>query len=344
MNDLLQRFPRPVIVVDDALIVLNANERAAVLFGLRQDDGIAETLTAWLTEQDLGDELALATARLVNPGDEETFEWRRQDHHYDVSVTKAKDDECFYVFFIDVTEARLTERIHLDARHYLEAILADIPLGIAVLDEAGRITFANRQMLKLGRRLVGRGDLVELIGSQVADLAPDDTGERWRTLCVAAMAADEATEGEREHLLNGDLVTATQAQPLHDHRGKLTGAILIVEDVTEQARLESELIKMERLATVGQMVITVNHEINNPLVIISTNAQSLRLLNKDLDEKSKTKLERIEKQVKRISEVTERLRTLDEVSSAEYITDGPAMVDIWGTSGQGSKGSVKDSP
>ena len=86
---------------------------------------------------------------------------------------------------------------------------------------------------------------------------------------------------------------------------------------------------MEKLATVGQMVITVNHEINNPLVIISTNAQSLRLLNKDLDEKSQKKLERIETQVKRISEVTERLRTLDAVTSSEYIADGPDMVDIW---------------
>ena len=94
--------------------------------------------------------------------------------------------------------------------------------------------------------------------------------------------------------------------------------------------MEAELIKMEKLATVGQMVITVNHEINNPLVIISTNAQSLRLLNKNLDEKSKTKLERIEQQVKRISEVTERLRTIDEVASSEYITDGPVMVDICG--------------
>ena len=45
--------------------------------------------------------------------------------------------------------------------------------------------------------------------------------------------------------------------------------------------MEAELIKMEKLATVGQMVITVNHEINNPLVIISTNAQSLRLLDKN---------------------------------------------------------------
>jgi hypothetical protein len=110
---------------------------------------------------------------------------------------------------------------------------------------------------------------VELIGSNVVDLASDPTGQRWQAVCAQAMTSDTATEDERESMLDGELVVATQAQPL-------------------------------------------------------------RLLNKNLDEKSKTKLERIEQQVKRISEVTERLRTIDEVASSEYITDGPAMVDIWG--------------
>lgn len=92
-------------------------------------------------------------------------------------------------------------------------------------------------------------------------------------------------------------------------------------------------MRVEKLATVGQMVVTINHEINNPLLIISTNAQAMRLMNPDLDEKTTKKLYKIEEQVKRISEVTERLRTLDEVSSEEYITEGPQMIDMWGKGG-----------
>ena len=87
---------------------------------------------------------------------------------------------------------------------------------------------------------------------------------------------------------------------------------------------------MERLATVGQMVITVNHEINNPLAIITTSAQAARLLNRDLDEKTVAKLLTIEAQVKRISEVTRRLRTMEEVDLNDYIADGPKMIDIHG--------------
>ncbi len=334
MDELLQKFPRAALLIDDSLQVHAANHRAAVLLGFRPAADLVEGLTQFLTTESLGDELALATATLVGPTDEETFQWHRQERYYDVSVCRQAaevgEGERFLVFLIDVTDARLTERIHQEARHYLEAILADIPLGLVVLDRQEHITFANRRMRELCTRLTGHGDLAELIGSSIGELAPEPTGVRWRSICVAAMAADATQEDERESLLDGELVIATQAQPLHDHRGQLNGAILIVEDVTEQARLESELIRMEKLATVGRMVITVNHEINNPLVIISTNAQSLRLLNKDLDDKSRKKLERIETQVKRISDVTERLRTMDEVVESDYIADGPSMVDIWG--------------
>ena len=118
------------------------------------------------------------------------------------------------------------------------------------------------------------------------------------------------------------------ATPLPDAAGQTAGVILITDDVTEEARLEKELVKAEKLATVGQMVVTINHEINNPLSIISTNAQTLRILNKDLDEKAVAKLLRIEDQVKRIAEVTERLRKLDEIATNEYIRDGEQMIDV----------------
>jgi C4-dicarboxylate-specific signal transduction histidine kinase len=135
----------------------------------------------------------------------------------------------------------------------------------------------------------------------------------------------------------GDLVLSTEVTPLRDQGGALTGTILMTSDITERARLEQELMRMEKLATVGQMVVTINHEINNPLLIISTNAQAMRLMNPDLDEKTTKKLYKIEAQVKRISEVTERLRTLDEVSSEEYITEGPQMIDLWGKGGASGK-------
>jgi hypothetical protein len=61
-------------------------------------------------------------------------------------------------------------------------------------------------------------------------------------------------------------------------------------------------------------------------------------MNPDFDDKTTKKLLKIEEQVKRISLVTEQLRSLDEVSSQEYIAEGPQMIDLWGDSKKSVEG------
>jgi PAS domain S-box-containing protein len=330
----LRSLPIAAALIDDALQVIDCSRRCLTQFGVIAGSADAEAdLGKALSESpDLGDELALATARLVTPGEADSFEWRRDDRLVEVTVT-ADDEEgrTFLITFSDVTDSRRMEEIQHQARNYLEQILADIPLGVAVCDERLRITFMNDAGLRQLGRIGARTELIDVIGSQTKDLIPGGAGQRWHELGSHARDDGQRTDGERERfqLADGDeLSLDVAAHPLHDRRGQSLGAILVMEDVTEKARLEGEVIRMERLATVGQMVITVNHEINNPLAIITTSAQAARLLNRDLDEKTVAKLMLIEAQVKRISEVTERLRTMEQVESDDYITDGPRMIDI----------------
>ena len=91
---------------------------------------------------------------------------------------------------------------------------------------------------------------------------------------------------------------------------------------------QDELVRVQRLAAVTEAAVSINHEINNPLSAIMANAQSLRLLNINLDDKAKQKLQKIEEQVRRIASVTERLRQLEEIKTDDYISDGPMMIDI----------------
>lgn len=324
----LRDLPVAVARVDGALTVLDASRACLRLFGVAAGVPAVDLGGALSAAPDLGDELALATARLTRPGEEVLFEWCRQDRVYEVRVS-AGDGGSFYVLFHDATDSRGLEEIQLEARHYLEQVLADVPSGVAVLDERLRITFANRGALDLLARIGGTGQLADVIGADPTALVAGEAGARWRDLCARVRDSGERADGQRESFaLDPPLVLAVAAHPLHDRRGGRTGALLVLDDITERARLEGELIRMEKLATVGQMVITVNHEINNPLTIISTNAQAARLLNRNLDDKTRAKLLAIEEQVKRISAVTERLRTMDAVVENAYIADGPKMIDI----------------
>jgi nitrogen-specific signal transduction histidine kinase len=48
-------------------------------------------------------------------------------------------------------------------------------------------------------------------------------------------------------------------------KGSLKGFVHIMWDITEQKRLQAELLQLEKLSTVGQLISGVAHELNNPL-------------------------------------------------------------------------------
>jgi len=114
----------------------------------------------------------------------------------------------------------------------------------------------------------------------------------------------------------GDLILSIEITLLRDQHGKAIGAIQVSEDMTERVKLEMELhdaeIKAERLEAVRETAVAVNHEVNNPLSSTLDMAQVLLLSAEKLDEDTRKKLEQIEDDVKRIADVTSRLRSLDD--------------------------------
>lgn len=332
MQAFLRTFPQPVLIVDSALQILAYSQRVFPFFGIRtraaDSNPEAQLAAALAADVELDSNVALATARLVRPGEEEYFRWRHRDRDYEVRVCASEGEEdTFLVFFEDVTNRLRSE----EARYYLERVLDDIPLGVAVLNRDLHITSINRQEIEFCKRLGIPLGLESYIGSTLEALLPDGPGKEWHDLCGSVVESGEVSKELKQNLGEGEevLVLATVVTPLRDRQGELVGVILVSDDVTRQTQLEQELVKVEKLATVGQMVITINHEINNPLNIISNNAQMLRLLNPNLDEKILAKLRTIEVQVKRIAEVTGRLQALDQVETDDYIAEGPQMIDVW---------------
>ncbi|SPQ01041.1 putative Histidine kinase [Candidatus Sulfobium mesophilum] len=65
------------------------------------------------------------------------------------------------------------------------------------------------------------------------------------------------------------------AYPLIDEEGKIYAIVHYLKDVTGQKRLEQQLIRSDRLASLGTLVAGVAHEINNPLSIIAGYSEAL---------------------------------------------------------------------
>jgi two-component system NtrC family sensor kinase len=64
--------------------------------------------------------------------------------------------------------------------------------------------------------------------------------------------------------------------PIKSRDGRIRKTIVHLRNITEQRRLEASLLHAGRLATIGQLVAEVAHELNNPLTAVIANSQWLQ--------------------------------------------------------------------
>lgn len=92
---------------------------------------------------------------------------------------------------------------------------------------------------------------------------------------------------------------------------------------------QEELIQKRKLAAVGAVAASVNHEINNPLMVISGNAQFLELsIEQGKLDDAKKRIDIILGECDRISEVTRQLKDMKQVVIDDYTSSGEIMIDL----------------
>jgi PAS domain S-box-containing protein len=154
---------------------------------------------------------------------------------------------------------------------YNEAILAHLPLSLAVTDTAVRVKLVNEHF----QDAFGLSGM-ECMDRPLTELLPEVTG-------ADADQLDGALRRGEEHEFFNVAVRAGQRSTLHNLRtlpvldgGQHIGSILLMEDITEYDRMQKKVMLTEKLASVGLLAAGVAHEINNPLEIISNYLTALR--------------------------------------------------------------------
>ncbi|WP_018169414.1 MULTISPECIES: ATP-binding protein [unclassified Thioalkalivibrio] len=157
----------------------------------------------------------------------------------------------------------------LDAlRRFHRQILHELPLGVASLTNTGEITGWNQALAQLTQ--VATEDAV---GQNIGQL-----DSPWSGLLTAFLESPD----RQWYKLNVDLPAGNRRLNLHrselqDAQGQVEGRVVLIEDVTERAQLESEIAHGDRLASIGRFAAGVAHEIGNPLTGIASLAQTLPL-------------------------------------------------------------------
>ena len=97
------------------------------------------------------------------------------------------------------------------------------------------------------------------------------------------------------------------ASPIFDEKGQVKGSVVVARDVTQQKRMEEQLVMTDRLASIGELSSGIAHELNNPLTSVIGFSQLL--MEGDVPDEIKEDLGIVHSEAQRAAAIVKNLLT-----------------------------------
>ena len=215
---------------------------------------------------------------------------------------------------MDVTERRAIERRLHKEQEFARRLVDSFPDLIFVVDAEKRYTFVSPRV----KEVLGFG-ADEMLGTTFGELTHTEDRSTLAA-SVRDILTGKATFGSTEvrvrHKQGDWRRLKCHFSPLFDESGKVEGIVISGRDVTEVKRLEEQLIQAEKLASMGQMLAGVAHELNNPLTAILGVSELLRD-REGIDESAKRQLEMTHRQARRAARIVQNLLEFSRPASPQ---------------------------
>ena len=160
-----------------------------------------------------------------------------------------------------------------ERKEYLENVLRFANELIFTLDARGNFTFVNPKITDWGY------DEEDLIGIPLISIFYDDRLKNDDHIIHNDFPRRFEVEilDKQKNVRNVLLSTS----PIKNKEGDVINILGIASDITELRKLEQKLVQSDRLASIGQLIAGIAHEINNPIgVIYLYSTESMRIFEK----------------------------------------------------------------
>ncbi len=153
-----------------------------------------------------------------------------------------------------------------NAKIYNETLLRHLTTGVVAADTDGKVTVFNQEAEQItGLARISRGRMV------------DDLPSPLRTIIRTTLATSERQEDREVSFQVGeeDVYVRASSAIFRGQEHELLGALMVITDITALKKMEEQIRRTDRLASLGTLSAGMAHEIKNPLVSIKTFAQLL---------------------------------------------------------------------
>ncbi|HTG00611.1 MAG TPA: ATP-binding protein [Nitrospirota bacterium] len=226
----------------------------------------------------------------------------------------------------EISARKEAETSLIKSEEYFRTLIENALDIITVLDDRGVILFESNSVTKL----LGYAP-VELVGKSAFDFVHPDDLQAGQQLFVKILASPQGTMGTIELRFrhkNGEWHTI-------DVHGKSVGdpaqglrIIINSRDVTERRKLEREMLRTQKLESLGTLAGGIAHDFNNLITGITTNIEMAKLRS-GRDVELQNILTQAEQASFRAKDLTQQLLTFSRGGSPlkQAVSAGPLIRD-----------------
>lgn len=178
--------------------------------------------------------------------------------------------ELLASIWIDITEVRRSEQ----KLRQLSQAIEQMASSVVITDLNGIIVYTNEAFTRTtgysNEEVVGRRPSVLKSGYTM----PEDYSKMWKTI-----SAGHEWHGEfHNRKKNGDLYWEQAViAPVKDQKGQIINFIAVKEDITERKEMQIQLLRSQRMESIGTLAGGIAHDLNNILGPILLSVQVLRM-------------------------------------------------------------------
>jgi len=320
LNMVLKSSPVGIALVKDNMF-LWTNETFARMLGYKPGELASQRTSRILeSEEEAVRRSNILLSLLQSTGTVEMqTQWIRKDSSFfDCqihirSLDPKKPEEGVIIVAVDISERLSAEAAFRQSEKSLRTIFDTVPVGIAQVDEKGTFIAVNRSLLEIFKIDIPQADFIGkysirknplLLAAGVQHFF-DSMLEGKPFKCEVEVAASDFPH----------CFLRFWGKPILDDAQHVTGAVFIVEDITEHTlierekkRLEEQLLQSQKMEAIGRLSGGIAHDFNNLLTGILGNL-SMAITKSEPDSPILRHMIEIDKASERAANLTRQLLT-----------------------------------